>query len=601
MEIDLRAGAAFTRWQTLRLQRKFAGMRDQLISYGPCQYPTLGFVVERFLEVEGFVPENFWKIVVRYEGEAPSASGAQQKLTCEFLWSRNRLFDQYVCGLLYQLCLDKPQATVTLVLKKPAVKYKPKPLTTIELQKLVSRRFRISATDTLNAAERLYQKGFISYPRTETNRFSDQMEFSPFIRAQTADPEWGAYANGLLQNPNKFQVPRKGDKDDQSHPPIHPLKGKGGEASIQDHKEKIVYEVVVRHFLACCSQDANGEQTTVNVVINGERFHTSGLVIRERNFLDVYPYVTWNARVIPSFREGQLFTPKSILLQEGHTEPPSLLTEADLITLMDKHGIGTDATIADHITKILERQYVTKQQPGDRFTPTTLGLALWSGYDAMGFQQLTKPQFRAALEHDLKLICTGERTRQVVLQAFVAQYVEVFDQCVAKANLLDEQMRQHFDSIESHFDSRQENFSRCGACKNMMDLRVSDTTHLLYCEVCKRSFVLPSTKKVMSHAHTCPLDDFQVVTLTSRRGNDYQVCPRCNEEPPTLTQQQAGTLLTDIEEVPGSAAGATASDPASSAGVGVGWGRVLHFWCSVFSPLLSSPLLVCSLLVCSHA
>ena len=63
-ELDLRIGAAFTRFQTLRLRRVFPqALSDQLISYGSCQFPTLGFVVERFREVDQFVSEPFWRIV----------------------------------------------------------------------------------------------------------------------------------------------------------------------------------------------------------------------------------------------------------------------------------------------------------------------------------------------------------------------------------------------------------------------------------------------------------------------------------------------------------------------------------------------------------
>ncbi len=62
-ELDLRIGAAFTRFQTLRLQQRFAAvLSDKLISYGSCQFPTLGFVVERYKAIQNFVPEDFWKI-----------------------------------------------------------------------------------------------------------------------------------------------------------------------------------------------------------------------------------------------------------------------------------------------------------------------------------------------------------------------------------------------------------------------------------------------------------------------------------------------------------------------------------------------------------
>ncbi|CAI2737990.1 unnamed protein product, partial [Dicrocoelium dendriticum] len=63
-ELDLRIGAAFTRFQTMRLRRVFPrSLADRLISYGSCQFPTLGFVVERFREVDRFIPEPFWRVV----------------------------------------------------------------------------------------------------------------------------------------------------------------------------------------------------------------------------------------------------------------------------------------------------------------------------------------------------------------------------------------------------------------------------------------------------------------------------------------------------------------------------------------------------------
>ena len=66
-EIDLRIGASFTRFQTLTLRPRFSSLSSNLISYGPCQIPTLGFVVERYKKVKNFVPETFWSISCKYE------------------------------------------------------------------------------------------------------------------------------------------------------------------------------------------------------------------------------------------------------------------------------------------------------------------------------------------------------------------------------------------------------------------------------------------------------------------------------------------------------------------------------------------------------
>jgi DNA topoisomerase-3 len=123
-------------------------------------------------------------------------------------------------------------------------------------------------------------------------------------------------------------------------------------------------------------------------------------MITERNYLDVYPYEKWSNKEIPVFETGQQFIPKSIQFKQGNTEAPKLLTEADLIALMEKHGIGTDATHAEHIETIKERKYAVLDNQ-NQFLPADLGLGLVEGYEAMGYS-MAKPNLRAALELDLK-------------------------------------------------------------------------------------------------------------------------------------------------------------------------------------------------------
>jgi DNA topoisomerase-3 len=138
----------------------------------------------------------------------------------------------------------------------------------------------------------------------------------------------------------------------------------------------------------------------------------------ERNYLEVYPYDKWNSKEIPQFAEGETFQPSICELREGVTTKPNLLTEADLVTLMDKNGIGrlvsfslsagaestaegTDATIAQHINIIIERGYVLERMEGSTkyLIPSTLGIGLVEGYNAIGFDMsLTKPQLRREVD-----------------------------------------------------------------------------------------------------------------------------------------------------------------------------------------------------------
>ncbi|XP_007425112.1 DNA topoisomerase 3-alpha isoform X1 [Python bivittatus] len=460
-ELDLRIGAAFTRFQTLRLQKIFPEvLAEQLISYGSCQFPTLGFVVERFKAIQAFVQETFYKIKVIHDHEEG---------TVDFSWKRHRLFNHTACLVLYQMCMEAPVATVVEVGSRPKSKWRPLPLDTVELEKLASRKLKINAKDTMKIAEKLYTQGYISYPRTETNIFPRDLNLSHLVQLQTQDPHWGGFAQRILDGGGP--TPRQGTKSDQAHPPIHPTKYVG---NLQGNDQRL-YEFIVRHFLACCSEDAKGQETTVEIDISNERFVAHGLMILARNYLDVYPYERWSDKVIPVYEKGSCFQPTTVEMVEGETSPPQLLTEADLISLMEKHGIGTDATHAEHIETIKSRMYVGLT-PDQRFLPGHLGMGLVEGYDSMGYE-MSKPDLRAELENDLKLMCEGKKDKSVVLREQIQKYKQVFVAAVEKAKKLDEALSQYFGEVtrvaqeEDIYPAMPDPVRKCPQCNSDMILK----------------------------------------------------------------------------------------------------------------------------------
>lgn len=177
------------------------------------------------------------------------------------------------------------------------------------------------------------------------------MNLTALVEMQTPHRDWGGFATRVLE---WGANPRNGNKSDQAHPPIHPTKFT--DSLVGD--EKLVYDLVTRHFLACVSKDAVGSETIVDAMIGDEDFHATGLIILERNYLDVYIYDRWSGKEIHNYEVGSSFVPTKLDIEKGQTSPPSLLTEADLIALMEKHGIGTDATHADHIQTVKDRGYI---------------------------------------------------------------------------------------------------------------------------------------------------------------------------------------------------------------------------------------------------
>jgi DNA topoisomerase III len=205
--------------------------------------------------------------------------------------------------------------------------------------------------------------------------------------------------------------------------------------TVLEADERRVYEFVVRRFLACCSEDAKGEATDIEILYGEETFHTHGLLVLQRNYLDVYVYDRWEStQQLPVFTVGEVFTPTEAKITDGKTSPPGYLTEPELIALMDANGIGTDATMAEHIVKIKEREYVaTRPKAGtgrntiNEFIPTRLGVALIEGYDNVGFEtSLSKPFLRKEMEIKMREICLGTRSRRDVVHETLEQYRVVF-------------------------------------------------------------------------------------------------------------------------------------------------------------------------------
>ncbi|XP_047024489.1 DNA topoisomerase 3-alpha [Helicoverpa zea] len=500
-ELDLRIGAAFTRFQTLRLQKVFPRkLAESLVSYGSCQFPTLGFVVERYRAVENFVSEPFWKLRVNH---------TMNNLSVDFAWERVRLFDQNACQVFHDICLENPQAKVCDVKTKPKSKWRPLPLDTVELEKLASRKLKINAKETMRLAEKLYTQGFISYPRTETNEFPKEMNLGQLVGQQTGDPNWGAFAQNILDSGGP--TPRQGNKSDKAHPPIHPTKYSN---SLSGNEARL-YEFIVRSFLACCSKDAQGSETTVSIEVANEKFSASGLMILARNYLEVYPYDKWSSKEIHVYENGQTFNPTSIDMLDGNTSPPNLLTEADLIALMEKHGIGTDATHAEHIETIKNRSYVALAD-AIHFVPGLLGMGLVEGYDAMGLT-ISKPHLRAQLEADLKAISEGRKQPQQVLAEQVAKYKEVYQTVVQEANKIDAALAERFSEQPTEYVPSAENLPvsmpsalKCPKCgtdmvvrqkkNNVEDLYISCLSY----PNCKNAVWLPSlVKSVQVLPETC--------------------------------------------------------------------------------------------------
>lgn len=336
--LDLKMGAAFTRFVTLSVREK-ARTKD-ILSIGPCQTPTCGFVYEREKAIRAFKAKDFWKITAIFGAKGGDFEGTHRA---------GNIHDKEKAAEIFKRLKGAKEGFVVKKTVKEAKTSPPNPLNTTEFLKRASKFLGISPEVALEVAEQLYLAGFTSYPRTETNKYADDFDFKTLLFDFARQKEYKPFAESILSAPI---VPKNGDKDAHDHPPIHPIrvaaKGEISAAVTIPHAAE-VYDLIARHFLANLMPAAVFEKTHLHLQVREEPFDSSGTVLKDAGWLEVYPFENKKDKLLPFVEEKEKVDVKKLSNTKSKTSPPKKLTEAELLTLMDKHGIGTKATAPTHI------------------------------------------------------------------------------------------------------------------------------------------------------------------------------------------------------------------------------------------------------------
>ena len=263
--LDLKMGAAFTRFVTLSVREK--AWTKEVLSIGPCQTPTCGFVYEREKAIRAFQTKDFWKIIAIFSAENGEFEGTHRA---------GNIYDKEKAAEIFKKIKG---ATEGLVAKKTVKETKtspPNPLNTTEFLKRASKFLGISPELALEVAEQLYLAGFTSYPRTDTNKYADDFDFKSLLFDFARQKEYRPFAESILIVPI---VPKNGEKDAHDHPPIHPIRAASrGEVSsaVNIPQAPEVYDLIARHFLANLMPDAIFEKTHLHMLVQEDPFDSSG-------------------------------------------------------------------------------------------------------------------------------------------------------------------------------------------------------------------------------------------------------------------------------------------------------------------------------------
>ncbi|CAF4968388.1 unnamed protein product [Rotaria sp. Silwood1] len=503
-ELDLRIGCAFTRFQTRYFQGKYGDLDSSCISYGPCQTPTLGFCVDRYDKIQSFQSEPYWLLTI----EIKHTNDKILKL----YWDRGHVFDKEIAYFFLNNIKAANKVRVVSIKTEKKHKARPNALNTVDLLKVASAGLGMSPQNAMQVAERLYTSGYISYPRTETTQYADNADLKSVLRdlSNCSDTDWRSHIKSLLSE-GQYTSPKRG-KDVGDHPPITPVKA-ASSSSVGGGDYWRLYDYICRHFIATVSPDCIYEETTVLFDASNEAFSLSGKNVIEPGFTTIMPWKrVSNDEPIPSLTINEIFTIEDIKLDERHTTAPDYLTESELISLMEKHGIGTDASIPVHINNICERNYV-KVDNGRRLIPTSLGIVLVHGYQKID-PELSLPHMRSSVETELNEIALGRVNYQQVVSHVLRIFEQKFHYFVQHIQGMDSLFEVSFSPLAASGKP----FVRCGKCRRYMKL-IESRPSRLHCETCKETYNLPQngTIKVFKELR-CPLDEFELVQYVA---NNY--------------------------------------------------------------------------------
>ncbi|XP_058093481.1 DNA topoisomerase 3-beta isoform X2 [Magnolia sinica] len=513
-EIDLKVGVAFTRFQTRYFQGKYGNLDSRVISYGPCQTPTLGFCVQRHLQITTFKPEKSWAL-------HPYIIKIGYELKLE--WEREKLFDLDVTVMFQKLVAEDGILSVTDISAKEECKSRPSGLNTVNMLKVASSALGLGPQTAMQIAERLYTQGFISYPRTESTAYPASFDFGGTLSVQLNNPVWGDDVRTLLAN--RFHKPRTGT-DAGDHPPITPMRLATEDMLGNDAWR--LYQYITQHFIGTVSPDCKYLRTKVELSAGGESFNCIGLQVIDEGFTSIMPWMAVNEKNLPQFSKGERIKISKIDLYEGSTTPPDYLSESEIISLMEKNGIGTDASIPVHINNICERNYV-QVQGGRRLVPTALGITLIRGYQCID-PDLCLPDIRSFIEQQITLIAKGQADHIRVVQHVLQQFTQKYSYFVKQIETMDELFEAQFSPLA---DSGRL-LSKCGKCVRYMKY-ISTQPSRLYCGTCEEVYHLPQRGTIKLYKElVCPLDNFELLlfSLAGPEGKSFPLCPYCYNSPP---------------------------------------------------------------------
>ena len=475
---DYLMGINFSRALTLKFGyplRTYLNTDKCVVSVGRVMTCVLGMIVNREREIRNFVKTPFYKVVADI-GIASSSFAGEWKVWDESHYMGSpQLYKEngFLKEELAQECIDRVQSsamTVYSIEKKREVKNPPLLYNLAELQNDCSKYFKISPDETLQIVQELYEKKLVTYPRTDARVLSTAVakEISKNIRGLQNYSVCAEFANYVLERGSYKNIAKTkyvNDKQITDHYAIIPT-GQGLNALNSLHATAAkVYEIIVRRFLCIFYPPAVYQKVSLVAEVQNEHFVSSFKVLKEPGYFEARQFSFFEKKdkktqgtsddsktetveegnaededigcdenllsLLSGLKKGDELSVNGYTIKPGETSPPKRYNSGSIILAMENagqliedeelraqikgSGIGTSATRAEILKKLVHIKYLNLNKKTQIITPTFLGEVIFEVV-ASSIKPLLDPRLTASWEKGLTMVADGSITSEEYMQ-----------------------------------------------------------------------------------------------------------------------------------------------------------------------------------------
>ena len=457
---DYLMGINFSRLLTLKYGNTLSSFMNTdrtVLSVGRVMTCVLGMVVRREREIRDFVKTPFYRVLSTiqlgdktFEGEWKSVKGSRYFESFDLYKENGFKKKEKAEELISYLSEEQPLRCIVASVEKKVEKKAPPLLYNLaELQNECSKRFKISPDETLRIVQELYEKKLVTYPRTDARVLSTAVakEISKNLNGLAKYDMAKPYLQDILQFGSHKGLEKTkyvNDKQITDHYAIIPTgQGLSALASVSS-TAKQVYDTIVRRFLSIFYPPAVYHKMSITTQMRGESFFSNFKVLAEEGYLKVIGVGNETEEdaelfeLLKNVQKGSVLPVQELTVKEGETTPPKRYNSGSIILAMENagqliedeelraqikgSGIGTSATRAEILKKLIHIKYLSLNGKTQIITPTLLGEMVFDVVEN-SIRSLLNPELTASWEKGLTYVAEGQITSDeymVKLENFIA-------------------------------------------------------------------------------------------------------------------------------------------------------------------------------------